>query len=645
MSGSGLASRPYSAAGSQGLAVSSPAGISVMPFPPPLFHEAAQNNADRPFNSVTRDPNMTIHQSMGRPKFASEIPFLQDPGGEEFKRNLNFFTPVAYYADDAGRWVDPQQVRFTLAPNVADGGEWSPRNDSEASSDSDSSMNDTEDYGPKSHPYYSQAPPASPTARYHASYFDAFGNEPVSFQVEGNGREVVQGFQVIKLAMGSPAQKAGILPFFDYLVAADDVPLTDDVAELAQRLASKRGEGVLISVFNARQRAVRQVAVYPDDHWGDGGLFGCTIVWNQVQTGYPSARKVTMVDEQNGSDPPLLPTDHFIIGMEEFPSDARKRICCFSTPDEFEYWAEQHRGSSGPDQSATETPVLEPIQLLVFDVKENTIFRTRVPSLAHIRVAAPLQFTIPFADELPLFPEGGRVARAMQKTGKKLAKKEPTVWSPSSPGRAQDASSQREPHRNPLGAGEAGGLAEHRKADLYHGVLMKASFSTMLVLLALFVVWCLAVGIYAIVVFALTLKRGNNPNLSIWLIVYGLRTVLILPCCATFFMLLHNGRLRRQDPVVELWRLFALLGVVFALAWLVLGTVWVFSQPSLRNNWSLLYWSCLAVVITEYVHHSVWVCSHFFQAFDEMDKADASVEEMLARMVDRPPQDEFDIIP
>ncbi len=28
-----------------------------------------------------------------------------------------------------------------------------------------------------------------------------------------------------------------------------------------------------------------QAAVYPDDSWGDGGLFGCTIAWNEVDKG------------------------------------------------------------------------------------------------------------------------------------------------------------------------------------------------------------------------------------------------------------------------------------------------------------------------------------------------------------------------
>eukprot|EP00667_Euglena_gracilis_P006401 EG_transcript_6453 len=609
MSGAGVATRPYSAAGSQGMvSSSSPAGIpAALPFPPPLFYEAAQRNAARPFNSVAHDPAMaSVMQAMAQPKFVSDVPLFQRPD-PAFSHDLTA-SAVAPYFDDEEGWMDPHQVKFTFAHNGVEDGTWSPRSDSEDSADSgDSAEADEERRGPLSHPYYSNAPPGTPTVRYHTSYLDSFGNEPASFEVEGNGREVVQGFQVIKLAAGSPAQRAGLLPFFDFLVAADDVPLTDDVQELAQRLASKRGEGVLVSVYNARQRAVRQVAVYPDDHWGDGGLFGCTIIWNEVRQGFLSARQVTDVNEQFcKSNPPLLPGQHFVIGMEEFPSTTGKRICCFSTPDEFEHWVEQHRSNPAAQQDG--------VQLLVVDAKENIIFSTRVPNLAYLGVAAPLQSAIPYGDSVPLYPEGGPVARSVQKTGKKTDQK-----AAPSPGVAQAVPSTPPRPDRPLPpeAGVAGGSPA--KLELYHGVLMRVSFATMLCILALFVAWCLAVGIYSIVVFALTRKSAGNPNLSLWLIVYGARTVVLLPFCALFFTLLEYGKLRRQDPVVQLWRLFVLLGVLFAIAWLVLGTVWVFSQPTLRNEWGFLYWSCLAVVITEYVHHSVWVCSLFFQAFDEMD--------------------------
>ena len=82
----------------------------------------------------------------------------------------------------------------------------------------------------------------------------------MAFAFSESPHGIDNGYQVVKLFTGSPAHQAGLLPFFDYLVAADNVTLGANLAEFADLLTAKKGEGIVVDVYNARQRATRQVS-------------------------------------------------------------------------------------------------------------------------------------------------------------------------------------------------------------------------------------------------------------------------------------------------------------------------------------------------------------------------------------------------
>jgi len=189
-------------------------------------------------------------------------------------------------------------------------------------------------------------------------------------------------------------------------------------------------------------------------------------------------------------------------------------------------------------------------------------------------------------------------------------------------------------------------LKDARRERVYPSPLVHLTFRSMMVLLALFTLACMALGVYGAVVYALTLQPTGNSNLSMWLIVHACRTLILLPFCAACLAFGLCGRLRRQDPIVQLLLLLASLAALFAVAWLVVGTVWVFAQPTLRASTPLLYWSCLGVVVAEYLHAAFWGCLLSADALDAMARSDAAADEMLAHaLAPRDAIDEFDTIP
>ncbi|KAF9915704.1 Golgi reassembly-stacking protein 2 [Lobosporangium transversale] len=87
------------------------------------------------------------------------------------------------------------------------------------------------------------------------------------------------GYHVLRVKEGSPAFKAGIRPFFDYIVAINGVRLNTESTYLQEQMQANEGRPVMLDVYSTREQAGRRVEMIPTRNWGDGkgGLIGCSI--------------------------------------------------------------------------------------------------------------------------------------------------------------------------------------------------------------------------------------------------------------------------------------------------------------------------------------------------------------------------------
>ena len=83
-------------------------------------------------------------------------------------------------------------------------------------------------------------------------------------------------WHVLDVLPNSPASKAGLISYTDYIVASEmqTIATNDD---LFQMLQDKMRQPITFIVYNSEQGTCRTVVVIPDDTWGGNGCLGCDI--------------------------------------------------------------------------------------------------------------------------------------------------------------------------------------------------------------------------------------------------------------------------------------------------------------------------------------------------------------------------------
>ncbi|EDV26868.1 uncharacterized protein TRIADDRAFT_23196 [Trichoplax adhaerens] len=96
-----------------------------------------------------------------------------------------------------------------------------------------------------------------------------------SVEVSDGGTE---GYHVLKVVQeGSPGQKAGLEPFFDFILQINGVRLNQDNDELKEILQASCEKSVEIIVYSSKTQGTRVTNITPSALWGGQGLLGVSI--------------------------------------------------------------------------------------------------------------------------------------------------------------------------------------------------------------------------------------------------------------------------------------------------------------------------------------------------------------------------------
>ncbi|OAQ30584.1 hypothetical protein K457DRAFT_73218 [Linnemannia elongata AG-77] len=87
------------------------------------------------------------------------------------------------------------------------------------------------------------------------------------------------GYHVLRVKDDSPAYRAGIRPFFDYITAVNGVRLNSESTYLQDQMLAHEDKPLMLDIYSTREQAGRRVEMIPTRKWGDGkgGLIGCSI--------------------------------------------------------------------------------------------------------------------------------------------------------------------------------------------------------------------------------------------------------------------------------------------------------------------------------------------------------------------------------
>ncbi|XP_065164811.1 Golgi reassembly-stacking protein 2 [Atheta coriaria] len=95
-----------------------------------------------------------------------------------------------------------------------------------------------------------------------------------SVDIPGGGTE---GYHVLKVQDNSPGSSAGLVSFFDFIIAINGTRLDQDNDTFKQILRNGIGKQLPLTVYSSKSQSVRSILIEPSDSWGGAGLLGVSI--------------------------------------------------------------------------------------------------------------------------------------------------------------------------------------------------------------------------------------------------------------------------------------------------------------------------------------------------------------------------------
>nr|XP_029478846.1 Golgi reassembly-stacking protein 2-like isoform X1 [Oncorhynchus nerka] len=95
-----------------------------------------------------------------------------------------------------------------------------------------------------------------------------------SVEIPGGGSE---GYHVLRVQENSPGHRAGLEPFFDFIVSINNERLNKDNDTLKDLLKASVEKPVRMLVYSSKTLELRESTVIPSNLWGGQGLLGVSI--------------------------------------------------------------------------------------------------------------------------------------------------------------------------------------------------------------------------------------------------------------------------------------------------------------------------------------------------------------------------------
>ncbi|CAH1992439.1 unnamed protein product [Acanthoscelides obtectus] len=135
-----------------------------------------------------------------------------------------------------------------------------------------------------------------------------------SVEVPGGGTD---GYHILRVQENSPGSKAGLQPFFDFIISINGVRLDRDNDTLKQILKNGIGKQLPMTIYSCKTQSVRSVTVEPSDTWGGQGLLGISIKFCSFEIAKENVWHVLEVHSNSpASLAGLRPFTDYIIGTD-----------------------------------------------------------------------------------------------------------------------------------------------------------------------------------------------------------------------------------------------------------------------------------------------------------------------------------------
>jgi len=140
-----------------------------------------------------------------------------------------------------------------------------------------------------------------------------------SVEVPGGGSE---GYHILRVQENSPAHKAGMEPFFDFIVMIENVRLDTDDEQLKELLKANVEKPISVIVYSSKTLQTRELNITPSSLWGGQGLLGVSIKFGTFEGANEHVWHVLDVEPNSPAYiAGLRPFSDYIIGSDSLLSE------------------------------------------------------------------------------------------------------------------------------------------------------------------------------------------------------------------------------------------------------------------------------------------------------------------------------------
>ncbi|CAN9503272.1 unnamed protein product [Ophioblennius macclurei] len=133
------------------------------------------------------------------------------------------------------------------------------------------------------------------------------------------------GYHVHIVQPNSPAEKAGLQPFFDFILSLDYKRLNEENFMLKELLKVNIEKSVKMEVYSIKTTSVRELEVVPSDMWGGQGLLGASVRFCSYEGANESIMHVLDVEANSPAAlAGLQPYTDYIVGADQLLQESEE---------------------------------------------------------------------------------------------------------------------------------------------------------------------------------------------------------------------------------------------------------------------------------------------------------------------------------
>ncbi|XP_046883889.1 Golgi reassembly-stacking protein 2 isoform X2 [Hypomesus transpacificus] len=150
-----------------------------------------------------------------------------------------------------------------------------------------------------------------------------------SVEIPGGGSE---GYHVLRVQENSPGHRAGLEPFFDFIVSINDTRLNKDNDTLKDLLKASVEKPVRMLVYSSKTLELRESTVTPSNMWGGQGLLGVSIRFCSFEGANENVWHVLEVEPNSPAAlAGLRPHTDYIIGADTVMNESEDLFSLIET--------------------------------------------------------------------------------------------------------------------------------------------------------------------------------------------------------------------------------------------------------------------------------------------------------------------------